>query len=310
MKKAILILLFVFPCFLIAQVPVEVSGWWGGYPDYWGTNFSQLQDTQYFAMDTAAGNLWQIGIPSKSILNTPFPGSTRALITHTDSTYSVGNHSVFEMQFVLHQHAGVEIAIEHMMHADTSGDGGWIEYSLNGAPWKNVVSDPFNVSTSDFYSTADTLSTSGEPGFSGTFVNAWRRSSFFLHSSFIGYMDTLDVRFHFVSDSVETFKDGWMIGNISIWVLWESVNSAFRANEEFRVFPNPATTAFRLDEKAAEVKFEAIEIVDVHGRTLRKFSGNLSGPLNIEGIPPGIYLVRGLRTDDKILYSPLQILRE
>lgn len=65
------------------------------------------------------------------------------------------------------------------------------------------------------------------------------------------------------------------------------------------VYPNPARQYFRIELPNNNQRIERVDILDLHGRTVLspglQHGGDFS--INIEGLPPGMYLVKAQSTD-------------
>src|ERR1043165_9963954 len=152
MKKVFLfILIFVSTTKLFAQL-------YSGF-----TDFDQSNEL-YITIDTASGNLWQIGNPGKSYFNDAW-SAPNAIVTDTLQTYPANNTSVFQilLPFSFVGWAS-EIQFKHRYQTTSNHDGGYIEFSHdNGQTWYNVIADSAylaqggQIELFNFYSASDTL---------------------------------------------------------------------------------------------------------------------------------------------------------
>lgn len=218
----------------------------------------------YLTIDTSATNVWQIGIPQNTILDSAY-SPNMSIMTDTLSTYGMGVDSYFQLDIGYFNHEGFDwnifLDFKHRWHTDTLKDGGFITVSYdNGLNWINVIDEPdgffwwdlnpftefegFNTGL-NLYTESDTLF-NGENGFSGTSTE-WVNSGF--GWTFLpigpksgGGIDTLKIRFNFISDSMDTGKDGWIIDDIRFFSV-DIPGSVFEnIVPQFNLFPNPAST--------------------------------------------------------------------
>ena len=174
-------------------------------------------------IDTAnTANIWQIGRPQKNVFNQaqsqPF-----SIVTDTLNTYPVNNHSTFYVNYINYNCP----YIEGYYYCDTdTADYGTIELSTdNGQTWTDLLTV-----------TSDPLS---RPVLSGN-SNGWQ----FFSLDFVGYVndlqiDSLIVRFSFISDSIDTQHDGLMYDDLAFCIAANTQNH-YRLNE-LKVFPNPTS---------------------------------------------------------------------
>ena len=103
--------------------------------------FEDRDASNYFYFPTSnSANIWQIGTPSKIILNSAYSPSL-ALITDSINPYPINNSSTFEL--LIRTDDYTEISFWHRLNTDTLTDGGVIEISTDfGNSWQNVIDFP------------------------------------------------------------------------------------------------------------------------------------------------------------------------
>ena len=236
---------------------------------------------QYIEIDTSTQNLWQIGIPNKVIFNSAY-SPVNVLLTDTVNTYPINNYSYFDLyvgewNFGTNYPMNIWVEFKHKFNTDTLKDGGYITVSFdNGQTFFNIIDDTifYNYCYSigenfNCYSENDTLF-NGEKGFSGN-SDAWQTNYFTMHIEPVKNMydftgDTMIFRFNFISDSIETNKEGWMIDDIKLyWVdLGNEVNVL--GPNEFDIYPNPCSGIFTVRGE----NINKIEITDSNGKIILK----------------------------------------
>ena len=249
-------------------------------------------------------NDWQVGSTVK-----PFFGSAlsmpKAIMTDTVNSYSNGNHSYFDLCFAAWEGVGypgnMYVQFDHKYETDSLLDGGYITVSYDsGQTFTNVIQDAncFICSNGPYpnldnmYDTTQTL-VNGEYGFTGT-AN-WTTSTFqwiWILPVRKSIYDSLIIRFNFISDSIQTNKDGWIIDNIEIGdVYLGSSVEEFGADVQISIYPNLTTDYFNYEIDGAEL--EQISITNIQGQTvMEKTTTKSKGRIDVSNLPSGNYFVR------------------
>jgi hypothetical protein len=184
----------------------------------------------YIQLDTLNFDLWQIGTPQKPFFDSAY-NPPNAILTDTIYPYDTSRLEFFEFNVPISEHpyyqGNIIVGFKHKFETDTLVDGGFIEASFDGGvSWHNVIF-PENsgewleyFGTENMYSIEDTLA-NGKHGFSGT-SDGWIHSKiqWVWQLPVVRSMqippDTLRLRFFYMSDSLQTNKDGWMIDDIRL----------------------------------------------------------------------------------------------
>ena len=210
-------------------------------------------DHSFIKIDTTnPDNIWQIGPPQKELFNEAYT-PPNVIITDTINPYTPGNYSTFQFTVTspdtgfCWSHSLLSIA--HRFDTDTLRSGGYIEISYDSIEWHNIIFDEHPglfTHSAYFYSHDDTIS-KGIPAFSGR--NLWTNSQFrWERVDSIAKIDSILIRFNFLSDTIETQKEGWMIDQINIAVhdYCGIIVPEFNDTQIF-VFPNPAINIINFD---------------------------------------------------------------
>lgn len=254
---------------------------------------------------------WQIGNSDK-----PFFSDTNAtitaLMTDTSQTYKINDSSFFDLNFdsshISPSYYNLLVEFDHKLETDTLLDGGYITVSFDsGAIWYNVSEFKatggffdnniyFEFFDENLYTENDTLN-SGIPAYTGTFD--WTHSAFQMIQFPIklASQDHLLIRFNFVSDSIDTNKDGWIIENIktSIVKITGNVNNESLSSSQLKTYPNPVSKGYVTVELTdlQSKKAKQIYLVDYHGKLIKRFNFSSSSSsikqLDVSGIPSGTY---------------------
>jgi hypothetical protein len=222
--KQITFILFLFVCAKFSFSQEEI------YP----ITFDNSTWHEFLRIDSASNpnNIWEVGVPMKSILNNAF-STPNVIITKTTGYYPINDTSYFIVKRIAgagfaHHHT-VTILGRYFVNSDTLTDYGKIEISYNnGNTWLDL-SDT-------------TISPYACPKISGN-SNGWKSFgvSILTYDTIINNvqpLDTLLYRFSFISDSIQTNKDGLMYDNLVFEDYVESINE-IQNNNLISIYPNP-----------------------------------------------------------------------
>lgn len=235
-------------------------------------------------------NLWQVGHPQKNLL-TSAVSYDKSIVTDTINSYPVNDTSSFEFICPYISTNGypyhVELSGFYFINTDTLKDYAKIEVSFDhGSTWIDFLNDPA-------YAAYRGMGT--KPVFSGN-TSTWRYFSLDLfplivHENFqLG--DTLRCRFSFVSDSIQTNKDGAAFDDIAFTVFTEGVSDP-KYSDLVSVYPNPANNhiVLRNDAKAKLSKLSA-DIYDITGKLWYHNEAYSWETIATDRFPNGSYLIR------------------
>lgn len=277
----------------------------------------------YFSLDPRPGNLWQVGRPQKIIFDSAY-ASSQAIVTDTINNYPVNNFSYFDLKFgyfnyVNYYGYSMHLYFQHKYDTDTLLDGGYITVSYDsGQTWVNLL-DEHNVNfwwcmtpstsfrTTNLYGASDTLH-NGEKGFSGS-SNGWVETHIGWEicpvKSGFNMPDTMLLRFNFVSDSVDTGKEGWMIDQIQLIGIDLGDNVGQLAAPQFSLYPNPVEQAANVELDAFYPEVQA-EIYTAQGQLLRRQSYQNTQQLSLftSDLPQGAYILK-IAADTQFLGAKL-----
>jgi len=145
----------------------------------------------------------------------------------------------------------------------------------------------------NLYTSQDTLF-NGEKGFSGK-SNGWlttRFSWYIIPVKSLDYIgDTLIIRFNFISDDIETNKEGWLIDNIRLYSKDLGGGIVNKKTSSFRIYPNPSNDFIVI--KGVSSNTENIEIYNLSGNMINQYKyQGLETKISIADLSRGVYLVR------------------
>lgn len=183
--------------------------------------------------------------------------------------------------------------ITHRIDTDAGIDGGTIEVSYdNGSNWKNLIEDTINfpyLNYTDFYTVNDTITSLGKPGFSGS--TDWE------YFSFSGFpvetentYDTITFRFTFASDSIQTNRDGWMIGRIYLGGEFEGVEE-IQTDNLISISPNPTSNELRIQKTKFSEK-SSVQVLNCSGQILYNNPNFIGETIDTQQLSNGLYYLK------------------
>ena len=296
MKKILLLFLLVLPVVGQGQIVEEHA------IDTFTIQFSDTMSR--YIPDSAIIPLWQIGTTTKPFFETGgLP--TRAMMTDTIHYYPKGANNWFILKL---PPAEQIVDFWHKYQTDSGHAGGTVEFSTDyGATWVNILgscntdgrSDE-GVRTYHFYNKSDSLS-GGTPGFMGASDTVvYSRFEFLIPPPdiptgrcFFG-LDTIYVRFRFVSDSTDDTLAGWRIDSLKIENdgIPGGIGAVAKISnyQLLQVFPNP-TSDFMFQFPALENQSTyTVAVFDAMG--VKIIDMPYSQYLNIAGRQPGVYFYK------------------
>jgi hypothetical protein len=289
MNKRILtfILLTLTNTFVIAQNYYNIT--------FEGTGVYENDSRHKLFIDTIsnANNIWQIGTPNKAILSSAL-SLPNVVITDTANTYPMNDTSSFILSHVADLGFSMVnqmlISGSYNVNSDTLTDIGSIEFSPdNGGLWIDL-NNPLSFSVNVVWNSGTA------PVFSGN-SNGWKHFSALLtgfNPTFnIQYGDTVQWRFTFKSDGIETNKDGIMFDSLYIWdVPPIGIQKHDSENPEISIFPNPANTTIHIEFENKPLGDYLLKVYSASGKIRDEHM--VTDPkkgifIDIKDYPDGIY---------------------
>lgn len=179
-------------------------------------------------------NIWQIGKPSKTLFDTAY-SPTHSIMTDTLNSYPINDTSRFMIKHnrpgLIGGNEALLLDFYYRLNTDSLKDFGMIEVSIdNGISWVDLFQDSL------YYLNW----IEPKPILTGN-TNGWQHFSLNLNmlTYTLGYSDTLLYRFTFISDSIQTNKDGWIIDNFQFLDSWEGITKN-SYKKILYIYPNPS----------------------------------------------------------------------
>ncbi len=224
-------------------------------------------------------NFWQVCEPNKPIFNESL-SPTHAILTDNTGPYPVNDTSVFILKTFTFL-TGDDVPVVggwYKFDSDSLKDFGRIDISYDhGITWKDILTD-----TTIYWHTQ-------KPVFTGR-VYQWRE----FNASWIYYppaFDTVYYRYTFISDSIQTNQQGWMLDDIYVTDHIEGIQSRER-EVQLSVFPNPSRDIITLLVLNFHGSIE-VSIYDLlGGLRLQQTLFDSCKSLDISSLPNGAYIMR------------------
>lgn len=278
---------------------------------------------EFLFIDSSESNIWQVCIPNKVFFDSAF-SPNKAIVTDSMDYYPKNNYSFFDVYIGTFNNPwypyNIFVEITHKFDTDIHKDGGYITVSYDqGNTWMNIIHDSSYFGgrpyweDQNLYTENDTLF-NGEFGFSG-------RSAGWIQTVFSWYIlpikntdnevgDTIILRFNFISDSVQSDKEGWMIDDIRIYSK-EIGGGGLEDHGIFKslkMYPDPASSFLnvKLDRLYNLID---IEIVDMNGNEIKKshFYNTANITLSCSDLSNGVYVIRTVLNSKEIFVNKVII---
>lgn len=304
MKNYLLILVF-------ASIPLESISQSGTSYDCW--NFNECDYFFYEPPDST--NAWAVGSTTSKDGFSHLFYREHCLMTDTAYGYPKSNKSSIVFKFMVGDLDWLtDLGFEHYIDSDTLRDGGYIEVSYDtGKTWTNILFDTifYHNNPYNLYTATDSL-IDGNTGFSGKFDNSvfqhyWRPVSYnwtWPNPGSSPPVDSLFLRFTFISDSIDTGKPGWIIRGISLFGIWEGINNS-NSNSLFYVYPNPVSDYLTVNFRYLVNNEFNVMIFNMTGSLVENHTYQPSEKLTIpvNQLREGMYILQ-INQDQRYYYSP------
>ena len=163
----------------------------------------------------------------------------------------------------------------------------------------------------NLYTEKDSLS-NGEYGFSGR-SDGWIKTVFWRHvmlSKNTDYTDdTLIIRFNFISDSIQSDKEGWMIDDIRLYSM--DIGGGLEEPGLFKslkLYPDPVSSFLNILLERP-FSFIDIEIFDMNGKEVKKnhFYDTDRIKLSCSDLTSGVYMIKTVLNSKEIYVNKVII---
>lgn len=276
---------------LIFSLLIVAAQSFGQWSSFYELNFDDSYGIEHLKIDTVSNpsNSWQIGSPQKTLFTSAF-SIPNVIVTDTVNSYPINDtssfqiHNVADLGFVW-PHT-VVLEGNYFVNSDSLTDYGTIEFSPdNGNTWVDLINDP----TYDAY----LMWYYPKPVLTGN-SNGWKH--FYVNLSYLGplfnvqFGDTVAYRFTFISDSVQTNKDGLMFDSFHFEDYVEGIDEIQNSNL-ISLYPNPTSEQLLIKQKSNSTS-QAIQIFDFKGQMVYENLNFIGQSINIQHFENGVYVVK------------------
>jgi hypothetical protein len=264
-------------------------------------SFETVSDELYIETSGATTNLWQRGVPNKTLLNTVGSG-TNAYVTgltgnHPDKTTSYLYTNCYNLSLITSPILQFKMAFD----IEKDWDHMFVEYSTNqGGTWAILGT----ASDANWYNSSSTQN--GLPGKQwtgeGEDSNSLGGTNATLHDysyDLAAFKDEASIlfRFKFLADDASN-EEGALIDDLVITGVLPV--DEFEQISGLSIYPNPSNSVFNITWKAGQ-KF-SISIFDIAGKSLlhkdNSVSNTKSIQLDLSNFNKGLYIAK-IKIDDK-----------
>jgi hypothetical protein len=232
---------------------------------------------------------WQIGAPQKNVFKSAH-SAPNVIVTNRTKSYPVNDTASF---VIVTQAAGgfstphtVMITGQYYVNADSLTDVGKIEFSSDkGKTWINLI-NPGIYSSYIHWQTEKPVLTGNS--------NGWKK--FWVSFASLGpilnikYGDTLLYKFSFISDNIDTHKDGLMYDSFYFEDYVEGI-SEIQNDNLISIYPNPCSDLLTIleSEKKACSSVQILNSIGEIVYTDNCFNGK---EIHIKTFKEGIYYLK------------------
>jgi hypothetical protein len=254
----------------------------------WNLNFEDTTYLHRVFIDTISNPncIWQIGHPAKTIFNSAY-SVPNVIVTDTLNPYPINDTSSFIITHIRPGNFGgnesLLLDFYFKLNTDSLADYGIIEASLdNGTSWINLMTQDTTYGLNWI---------NPKPILTGN-TNGWVHYSEDIRSLtyMIGYSDTVLYRFTFISDSVQTNKEGWMLDDFLFNDSWEGIPE-YQNDNLISISPNPTSNELRIHTTKIVDK-PTIQILNYTGQILYDKLNFIGETIDTRQLPNGIYLLK------------------
>ena len=258
---------------------------------FYTLDFEDTAALHHLRIDTVSNlnNIWQVGAPQKTIFTNAY-SNPNVIVTDTINPYPINDTSSFTIVNVAgdgftYPHTASLIG-EYSVNSDTLTDFGTIEFSPdNGTSWYDIINDTFI--TNHIYVQQHWISLTGNS-------NGWQQ--FYVNLAPLGPLfniqlgDTVLWRFTFISDNIQTNKDGLMFDNLYFEDYVEGIPEIQNDNL-ISISPNPTSNELRI-YKSNVSDSQKVQVLNYRGQVLYDNSNFIGDMIDIRQLPNGIYLLK------------------
>jgi len=260
----------------------------------WDITFDDSTSLGRIEIDTISNphNIWKIGIPNKSDFTTSY-SSPNVIVTDTKKPYPVNDTSSFTIIHLAGTgwqtgYPKIDIGGWYYVNSDTLTDHGYIEFSADkGKTWFSVDNNSGCCSWS---------ATQESTTFSGNSFG-WKHFYYCLCAPVtVNYYDTILYRFSFISDGLQSNKDGLMFDNLH-FEDWSEGIEEIQNDKLITIYPCPAIDFLSIHLTISS-EHQSIQIINYVGQIVYVNSDIADDFIDIRQFKNGLYFIRYSNTKE------------
>ncbi len=294
MKKLVL-------CISFSLIVMTSFGQWT-----WNLTFDDASLLNRVVIDTFSNhnNIWKIGHSHKTVFNTAH-SSPNVIVTDTLNPYPINDTSSFTIIHIASagwatNYPKVDIGGWYYVNSDTITDHGYIEFSSDhGNTW-------FNLDSTINHGFCTWGAIQELPTFSGN-SNGWKHFYYCLNTATpVNFGDTILYRFTFVSDGIQTNKDGLMFDDLHFEDWAEGIQELSKL-ETVTISPNPFTSQTAISF-SSEQKNAIIRVINMIGEEIAQSTINgKQYTLDMSGASKGIYFAEIIDANKNVVNKKIVV---
>jgi len=249
-------------------------------------------------------DVWQIGLPQKVAFNAAYSG-THVIVTDTTDSYPPNDTSEFIVYHLAMDGWGtpahVVLGGNYWVDSDSVSDFGKIEVSFRpDSGWLDLIDPQWSVGPYWVDGIYPTLS-GRSMGWKYFLLNhaGLRDTLIALAGITLQFCDTVYYRFTFISDSIDTHRDGLMFDDLHFEDWSQGIQEYVSSNFHSSASPDPTDGLITLTYETANIGALKLVICDPMGRPVISIAHvpYHRDELDVSGLAAGIYLYE-LVSDD------------
>ncbi|NVO19788.1 MAG: T9SS type A sorting domain-containing protein [Bacteroidetes bacterium] len=260
----------------------------------WDISFDEANSLSRVKIDTVSNSLnaWRIGHPEKTVFTTEY-SSPNVIATGLKDPYPVNDTSSFTIIHLAGDgwstgYMKIDIGGWYYVNSDTLTDYGFIEFSADkGKTWYSADSNSGCCSWS---------AVQEAPTLTGNSYG-WKHFYYCICPPVkVNYEDTILYRFSFISDGIQSNKDGLMFDNLHFEDWSESIPE-IQNNKLVSIYPCPATDYISI-RRNFTADPESVQIINYAGQLIYENHDFIEGYVNISQLTNGLYFLKYSNTKE------------
>ncbi len=258
------------------------------FGQFWYINFDTPFDTPYvsnsFYIDSLKNpaSKWQIGPPQKKVFDSAY-SNPNALVTDTLNSVPPNDTSVviYNWHTPAQSHYWGELVLQFKYKMDGNPeDKGKVEISMDkGKTWADLVGLGMYYWEYGF-----------KPNLKGS-SSGWQHYGVHLGpvGGFNPYIDTVLVKFTYITTSDPNKRDGWMVDNLGFF--YHVGIAEIQSDNLISLYPNPSNEQLQI-HKSNSIAKQTVQILNCTGQVVYNNTNFIGETINTSQLSNGVYILR------------------